>query len=272
MCLLIYFFNDQIVDEANAAFVDAGFKSNAVGSQFFCPVITYDYEQGTPEYTLRDLYSISRIRDIFPTNRFKDINDDTLAIWRSVEYHVKQGILQWNESDKCVLGLIDGSNTACLKKTSDLEDPKFDVGGLCSKGFEVQLDLKRFLLKHTNHDEECVELFKLLIDSNSSDQTAHLVSKLDARFISIFLNMHRTITEVFLEVAFACGYTVDTIQFDEKTATSKLCDKIREIRKTAAMLPDFIISTDCKIRRQLNYSYRYRSHAQGIELSTWKTL
>jgi hypothetical protein len=257
----------QIVEDVNSAFEDANFKPNAVTAKLFCAAPTFGYDKNSTEYKLRDLYSISRIREIYQVSGHKEISDEMLEIWRTLELQVKKEISQWGENSSQIQALIDKMNTAAVMKTSELaEDPTFQVGGGISKRIIVTLHLKQFL-NAENHDNDIEKMIQYAVDCNDRTRKIKLASKVDLRLFRIFLNMQKVISKYFVDVALCCGYSMDCT-VNERDAIERIFDVISALSKDTSYQRTVCPQNFVELHT-LQYSVMYKTPIKVTILEKW---
>ena len=90
------------------------------------------------------------------------------------------------------------------------------------------------------------------VDSMQTATAKNLVSKLDSRFIGVFLNMQRTIRNTFVDIANCCGYFIE-LTINEREMKDKCFATISRIRESKSNIPN-----DCEVLRELTYLFVYK--------------
>jgi hypothetical protein len=278
----------RIADEANLAVVEAGFKVNAISVQLFGAAVTYGYKSGDKEYTLRDLFCMTRIREIFPRVRENYlITDEKLEIWQAIVFHVKSRILQWDENSSEIKNLLDCNGL--LKRSSEVKNPIYQLGGLCTNRIEVTGFVKEYLSIKSAHDmsEDGLDgslrgkslhdinvnrMMILALENPNGTEAKELMSILDNTYISILLNMRRAISDEFLLIAKRCGYDID-IKIDDNIEIINICREISQIRMSSNTFTDVDVHmpAKCVVMQSLNYAKRYTSASSELILYEWTT-
>ncbi len=218
--------------------MEASFRAQAVTMKLGHSVRVYGYEADSVEYKLRDLFLITRIRQLVPTVPNMSLQDSAREIWISLEKHSWKGISSWSENSAQFENLID-TVSGYLNRTTAFKDPVIQLGSHTgSKRVEIVVRIQEYL-RSVNHDKDFDNLNMLLLERKSSKETQRLIELLNVRLIDIFFNMQNGIADVYKKILLACGYDMNT--------ELKLADSLKQFKKR-------IQAADFKSKLSLQYS------------------